>query len=128
MYPQILVTKHKLFVMDIISALESIEKFVKDMKFEEFQWDDKTISAVIRKFEVVGEATRNLPDRIIEKYTDVPWKRMAGMRNKLIHGYFGLDYKLVWDSIKVEIPKVLHKIKKVLDDIESNAMNEKLNL
>ena len=118
---------HKLFIMDIISALESIEKFVEDMEFEEFQSDDKTTSAVIRKFEIVGEATKNLPDRIIEKYTYVPWQRMAGMRNKLIHGYFGIDYKLVWESIKIEIPKVLPKIKEVLDDIESNVTNEKLN-
>lgn len=65
------------------------------MNFETFLEDDKTSSAVIRKFEIICEAVKNLPDTIREKYPQVPWRQMAGMRDKLIHGYFSVDYTLV---------------------------------
>lgn len=70
----------KLYLRDIIEAMESIEKFVEGMEFEDFKNDDKTSSAVIRKFEVVGEAAKNISDSIKESYTTVPWREMAGMR------------------------------------------------
>ena len=108
----------KLFIKDIISAMESIEKFIKGMNFESLSKDDKTISAIIRKFEVIGEAVKNLPDWLKNKYTDIPWKNMAGMRDRLIHGYFGVDYQLVWDTIKNEIPKYKTKIKSILIQVE----------
>lgn len=73
---------NKLYVKDILSAMESIEEFVAGMDFDEFIEDDKTTSAVIRKFEIVGEATKKLPDWIKEKGESVPWKRMAGMRDR----------------------------------------------
>jgi uncharacterized protein with HEPN domain len=117
---------HKLFIKDILSAMESIEKFVKRMDFEGFVKDDKTTSAVIRKLEIIGEATKNLPDRLKERYEDIPWKRMAGMRDRLTHGYFGVDYDLVWEAIKIEIPKVKPKIEGMLDELE-NRENEKKN-
>ena len=70
------------------------------MDFREFCADDKTSSAVIRKLEIIGEATKNIPDNIQKQYPNIPWREMAGMRDKLIHFYFGVDYKLVWTTIK----------------------------
>lgn len=83
--------------------LIQIEKFVEDMTFEDFKEDDKTASAVIRKFEIIGEATKKIPEAIKKKHPKIPWKEMAGMRDKLIHFYFGIDYKLIWQTIKHRI-------------------------
>jgi uncharacterized protein with HEPN domain len=107
-----------LFLKDIVQAMEAIEKFVQGMNFEKFIEDDKTSSAVIRKFEIIGEATRNIPDWIREKHPHIPWKRMVGMRDRLIHAYFGIDYRLVWDTIKLEIPKLKPELEKILKDLE----------
>lgn len=109
---------YKLFLKDILDAIEKIEEFVSGMSYQEFIEDDKTMSAVIRKFEIIGEATKNLPDEIKEKYTELPWKEMAGMRDRLIHAYFGIDTKLVWDTIHMQLPKLKPKIKKILYEIE----------
>ena len=109
---------YKLFIEDIISAIESIESFVEDMSYDDFIVDDKTSSAVIRKFEIIGEATKHIPDWIKDKYPEIPWKYMAGMRDRLIHGYFGIDYKLVWNTIKVDLPNLRIELERVLNEIE----------
>jgi len=104
----------KIFLEDIILAMESIEKFVGKMTLEELMKDDKTSSAVIRKFEIIGEASKHVPDKIKSQYDEIPWKAMSGMRDRLIHAYFGIDYKLVWLAVKTEIPRIKPKLKKVL--------------
>ncbi len=108
---------YRLYLKDILDAMESIEKFVEDMSFEKFKEDDKTTSAVVRKFEIIGEASKNVQEGIKQKYTQIPWKEMAGMRDKLIHIYFGVNYRLVWTAIKERIPQLKPLIKKILDEI-----------
>ncbi|MFH1441075.1 MAG: DUF86 domain-containing protein [Candidatus Omnitrophota bacterium] len=97
---------YKLYLKDILSAIKAIEKFVKGMEIEEFRRDDKTASAVIRKFEIIGEAAKKIPEDVKQSYPLIPWKEMAGMRDKLIHFYFGIDYNLVWQVIKHRIPQI----------------------
>jgi len=109
---------YRLFIKDIIAAMESIEGFVEGMSFEELMQDDKTASAVIRKFEIVGEATKCLPDELKEEHPEIQWKRMAGMRDRLIHAYFGVDYKLVWEAIKAEVPSMKLKLQEILTELE----------
>lgn len=108
---------YQLYLKDILSAMDSIEAFVEGMSFEEFRADDKTASAVIRKFEIIGEATKNIPDEIRQEYPTVPWKEMAGMRDRLIYFYFGVDYKLVWTTIKERLPQVKPDIKCIQKDL-----------
>ncbi|GIW47701.1 MAG: DUF86 domain-containing protein [Deltaproteobacteria bacterium] len=110
----------RLYVKDILEAILSIERFVEGMDFEEFREDDKTSSAVIRKFEIIGEAAKHIPEDLRQKYPDIPWKEMAGFRDKLIHFYFGIKYELVWNTIKMELPELKTKIEKVLSELEEN--------
>ena len=105
----------KLYIKDILESINAIEKFVRGMSFDEFAKDDKTSSAVIRKFEIIGEATKNVPEEVRKKFPNIPWKEMAGFRDKLIHFYFGIKYELVWNTIKIELPRLRPELEKVLD-------------
>jgi len=107
---------HQIYLKDILSAINSIEKFVEGMSFEDLKNDDKTSSAVIRKLEIIGEATKNISKDIQNKNPQIPWKEMAGMRDKLIHFYFGVDHNLVWNTIKKRIPKIKPFIENILKE------------
>ncbi|MBI2137783.1 DUF86 domain-containing protein [Candidatus Woesearchaeota archaeon] len=89
------------------------------MQLEDMHDDDKTSSAVVRKLEVIGEAAKQIPEKIRRKHADIPWQEMAGMRDRLIHAYFGIDYTLVWDVIFNELPRVKESMKAVLRDLEN---------
>ncbi len=106
--------KQLLYLQDILTAIERIEEFVGNMSFDEFQADDKTTSAVIRKLEIIGEAAKGIPPAIRKKNPDIPWREMAGMRDKLIHFYFGVDHGLVWSTISGRLPEIKLKIEKII--------------
>ena len=108
--------KYSLYLSDILKALEAIESFVEGLSFEDFKKDDKTSSAVIRKFEIIGEAAKQVPGSVKKKYPAVPWKEMAGMRDKLIHFYFGVNHDLLWQTIKNRIPEIKPIISQILKD------------
>jgi uncharacterized protein with HEPN domain len=108
----------KIYLQDVLDAMISIEAFVKGMDFDHFQVDDKTSSAVIRKLEIIGEATKNIPPDITQRFQMVPWKEMAGMRDKLIHFYFGVNLKLVWQTVKHRIPQIKPRIQQIINEID----------
>ena len=110
---------HKLYLKDIIDSIKAIEEFIEGMSFEEFKDDDRTSSAVVRKLEIIGESTKQLPEEIKQKNPELPWKEMAGMRDRLIHSYFGIDYELVWKTITKRIPETKPLIKKILENLEN---------
>jgi uncharacterized protein with HEPN domain len=105
---------YSLYLKDILAAIESIEDFIAGMDLETFEVDDKTNSAVMRKLEIIGEAVKQVPDEIRQEYSQIPRKEMAGMRDKLIHFYFGVDYHLVWKAITERLPHVKKDIENVL--------------
>lgn len=109
--------KFLIYLNDIRNAIISIEKFIENMNFNQFKNDDKTSSAVIRKFEIIGEATKNIPEAVREQHSQVPWKDMAGMRDKLIHSYSEVDLKLVWMTIQQRLPELKSTVEKILDEI-----------
>ena len=111
-----------LYLQDILDAMRAIEKFVEGINFAEFKADDKTSSAVIRKFEIIGEAAKQVPEDMRNKYNLLPWKEMAGMRDRLIHFYFGVKHELVWQTIKDVIPAVKPLIQEILRNSDKSSV------
>jgi len=109
--------QYKLFIQDILDAINDIDEFIGDMDFNTFSEDDKTKSAVVWKINVIGEATKNIPQTMREKYKDVPWKYMARIRDKIAHFYFGVDYEIVWEVIKKRLPEIKPLIEQILGDL-----------
>jgi len=108
--------KFLIYLKDINIAIDSIKKFIQGMTFEQFKNDDKTSSAVIRKFEIIGEATKNIPDDIKNNYPQIPWKDIAGMRDKFIHAYSEVDLNLVWKTIHQRLSDLKSFIKEILEN------------
>jgi uncharacterized protein with HEPN domain len=106
------------YVQDILDAINDIAVFIGNLSFEKFVKDKKTINAVVRSLEIIGEAAKNVPRSLKIRYEDIPWKQMAGMRDKLIHEYFGVDTEILWKVVKEELPPVKPLIKKMLEDLE----------
>jgi uncharacterized protein with HEPN domain len=106
------------YVEDIIGAMNDALSFVKDMEYDVFLRDKKTIYAVSRALEIIGEATKNIPASVKNRYPQIPWKKMAGMRDKVIHEYFGVDLKRVWSTVKKDIPDLKPLFEKILNDFK----------
>jgi len=106
-----------LYLRDILENMELAEQFIGGCTYDEFKADAKTICAVLRCLEVVGEAAKNVPSHIRERYPTVPWKDMAGMRDRLIHFYFGVSYQKVWGAVKRDIPSIKPQVERVLRDL-----------
>ena len=87
--------------------------YTEGLTFEQFILDNKTIDAVIRNFEIIGEAANRLPEDYKEQHPDVDWNRMRGFRNRIVHDYFGIDYSIVWQIKEVSLPELLAKLKKI---------------
>lgn len=103
------------FIQDIIDAINSINEFINDLSFNEFVEDDKTSSAVTRKFEIIGEAANRIPKDVQDKYPNIPWSYMIGMRNKIIHDYDGINLMIVFDSAKNDLSDLLKSLEKIID-------------
>jgi uncharacterized protein with HEPN domain len=106
------------YLQDIFDAVNDIENFVDNMTYEEFIKDRKTLNAVVRSIEIIGEASKNIPETMKAKHKELPWKQMAGMRDKLIHAYFGVDVETLWKAVKENIPPLRQSIQQMLKDLE----------
>lgn len=93
-----------LFLKDILTSISLVEKYIKGQTSSTFSHNQKTIDAVVRNIEIIGEAAKNLPKTITQKYPGIPWQRVISMRNKISHEYFGIDTEILWETIKKDLP------------------------
>jgi uncharacterized protein with HEPN domain len=100
-----------LLVGDILNSAEKILEYTDGFTFEEFIEDSKTVDAVIRNFEIIGEAANRLPDSFKEKYPEIDWFRIRGFRNRIVHEYFGIDYSIVWIIKDSYLPLMMAQLK-----------------
>lgn len=111
----------KIFLHHILESLEEIENHLKGFSEGDFSRDVKTQDAVVRRIGVLGEAVKNLPTRFRKKYPEVEWREIAGMRDKLIHHYFGIKMDVVWETSKKDLPKLKEQIEQILGSLEKSA-------
>jgi uncharacterized protein with HEPN domain len=105
------------FLEDILEATRRANSYIAGLSYEEFLTDLKTQDAIIRTLEIVGEATKRLSLQTRNQYPSVPWRSMAGMRDKLIHDYFGVNFDIVWQIVRDELPSVAVQVEQILVDM-----------
>ena len=103
-----------LYLEDIVLSMQRVQEYIAGLDFIEFKADYKTVDAVIRNFEVIGEASKNISRNIKEKYDNVPWEEMYRLRNRISHEYFGIDYNIIWNIATLQLPDNLRDINDVL--------------
>jgi uncharacterized protein with HEPN domain len=101
-------------IRDILDAIAEIQKFTRGMDYETFRNDDKSIRAVEMNFIIIGEAANQIPEEVEEKYLQIPWSLMCAMRNRIVHVYFEVDEKLMWDTVQNDLPSLLSQLKNLL--------------
>ena len=101
------------YIKHIIESIEKIERFILDLDFDEFREDDLVLSATVRELEVIGEASNKLSVEFKKAHTNIPWDNIINMRNRLIHEYFGVDEKIVWDTCKEDLPPLKNTLAKL---------------
>ena len=108
------------FLSDIVETTQKAFSFTDGMSFEEFRNDEKTVFAVIRALEIVGEATKNVPQEIRQMAPDVPWRAVAGMRDKLIHDYVEVELRIVWTTVRDDLPDFVERVRAVLEQLQAS--------
>lgn len=103
-----------LYLEDMHLSMDRIEEYIGNINFETFKTNQLVIDAVIRNLEIIGEAAKNVPESIKIKYPEVPWDKMYGLRNLITHEYFGVDYEMIWQIAKNNLPENKIDIEKIL--------------
>lgn len=103
------------YLRDMYDAAKAVEAFIGTMTFASFSRDEKTLYAVVRGLEIIGEASKKIPKSLQKQYPDIPWKLIAGMRDKLIHDYFGVDVKVVWRTAVEDIPMLKNALRSIVE-------------
>ncbi len=107
---------YRLYLDDILIAIKKIEKYTKNLSLEKLKKNTLIVDAVVRNLEIIGEAVKNIPSHIKDKYPDVEWKKISGLRDILAHEYFGIDLEILWDIIKNKLPGFKTEISRLSKD------------
>lgn len=106
-----------LYLKDIGDAVEKIEQFTEGLTFRSFAKDEKTIDAVIRNLEVIGEAAKHIPPKLRSAHPKIPWKSISGMRDTVVHEYFGVDLEIIWKTVRHDLPRLKRQVGKLLKSV-----------
>ncbi|MDP3732570.1 MAG: DUF86 domain-containing protein [Candidatus Omnitrophota bacterium] len=109
------------FLSDIQEAMKRIMSYIGKMSYKKFLQDTRTQDAVVRNLEIIGEAVKNVSGNLKKRYLQIPWKELAGVRDRLIHHYFGVNYDIVWAIVKQELPQSILGIKEILNKLHPTA-------
>jgi uncharacterized protein with HEPN domain len=102
------------YLEDILKSMLRISEYIDGKKFADFKKNYMIVDAVVRNFEIIGEASRNIPSTIQKKYPEIPWKKMYGLRNLISHEYFGIDYEMLWEIASVSLPQNIKDLKRII--------------
>ena len=111
----------QVYLSHILDEIELIKSMTKDLRYEDFVEDKAKEHTITRSLEIIGEASKNISEHLKQKHPEVPWKFMAGLRDKIVHGYFSINYDIVWDVIIHKMPELEPKIKAILDDVSQDS-------
>jgi len=114
-----------LYLEDMFQSMQRIEEYLGDLDFKEFKKTFIVVDAVIRNFEIIGEASKKIPISIQEKYPEIPWRKMYGLRNLISHEYFGIDYELLWEIAKNNLPQNQMDLQKIIEKEKLQRGNNK---
>lgn len=106
------------YLRDMLESAVKATEFVSGMNFDDFRKDEKTIYAVVRALEIIGEAAKKIPKVLGDSYPEIPWREIAGTRDKLIHEYFGVNLLVVWRTVQDDLPILIRQLNKILDDFD----------
>lgn len=110
--------KYKIYLDDILNSIENIEKYAKNISYKKFIKTNLVVDAIIRNLEIIGEAVKKIPPEIKKKYPHIEWKKIAGLRDILIHEYFGVNLEIIWDIIINKLPKLKKSVKVILKELK----------
>ncbi|BBL82788.1 DUF86 domain-containing protein [Thermus thermophilus] len=108
----------RLLLQDMLESLEKIDRYTAGLTFERFAQDDRTVDAVVRNLEVIGEAARQIPSEVRERYPEVPWRRVIGLRNVVVHEYFAVDVEIVWTVVRQSLPELKEALRRMMAELE----------
>lgn len=106
---------------DIYDAIKKIISYTQEMSYDDFMRDDKTVDAVVRNFEIIGEASKRIPDDFKTEHPEIEWRRITSFRNRIIHEYFGIDYENLWRIKNENIPILLEFMEQILEDLNNES-------
>jgi uncharacterized protein with HEPN domain len=106
------------YLQDMLEASAKALQFVRDIDFQAFSKNEEKVFAVIRALEIIGEAAKNIPKSIRGRYQEIPWEDIVGMRNKVIHGYFGVDIEVIWKTVQEDLPLLQATLTRIFEDLK----------
>ena len=107
---------YQIYLEDILISMNRIIDYIGERDFEEFKENNMVVDAVVRNFEIIGEATNNLPDEVKDRHPEMPWRKMYGLRNVVSHEYFGIDYEMIWEIAKKNLHANIKEIKRIINE------------
>ena len=106
----------ELLLSDIRQAIDRIEEYIENLSFDGFSDDGKSVDAVVRNLEIIGEAANRLPEEFKERYSEIEWHKVVGLRHRIVHEYFGIDLEIVWQILRRDLPELKKKIVQIISN------------